>query len=87
VTSFGNCGSPNPIEDLAAIGGFGSKPQLLQRLDANADLVDRLADRIRSRDRAVDQDGKAVDRRESDQRAAECPDAGAQQLRLGNSGP
>ena len=63
-------------------GRLGGKPQLLQRLDADADLVGGLADRIRGRDRAVDQRAETTDRRGADQRAAERADAGAQQLRL-----
>jgi transposase InsO family protein len=61
---------------------LGGKPQLLQRLDADADLVGRLADRIRRGDRAVDQGSKATDRGDPDQRATERADAGAQQFCL-----
>jgi hypothetical protein len=45
---------------LLDAGGFGGKPQLLQRLDADADLVGGLADRIRRRDRAIDQRGETA---------------------------
>ena len=40
---------------LLDAGGLGGEAQLLQRLDADPDLVRGLADRIRRRDRAVDQ--------------------------------
>jgi hypothetical protein len=57
---------------------LGGKPQLLQGLDADPDLVRGLADRIRRRDRAIDQRSKATDRRGPDQRTAERAHAGAQ---------
>jgi hypothetical protein len=60
---------------------FG-KPQLLQRLDADPDLVRSLADRIRRRDGAIDQRAEAAGRRSADQRAAKGANAGAQQLGL-----
>jgi hypothetical protein len=41
-----------------------------------------LADRVRRRDRTIDQCPEATDRRGADQRAAQRADAGAQQLRL-----
>jgi hypothetical protein len=63
-------------------GGLGSEAQLLQRLHADADLVRGLADGIRRRGRAIDQCSEATDRRSTDERATECADAGAQQLRL-----
>jgi hypothetical protein len=62
--------------------GLGGKPQFLQRLDPDADLVGGLADRICRRDRAVDQRAETADRRGADERAAERANAGAQQLRL-----
>jgi hypothetical protein len=62
--------------------GFGSEAQLLQRLNADADLVRGLADRIRRRDRAIDQRTDSTDRRGADERAAQRPDPSAQQLRL-----
>jgi hypothetical protein len=52
------------------------------RLDADTDLVRGLADRIRRRDRAVDQGSKATDRRSAKERSAKGPNPGAQQLRL-----
>jgi lambda family phage tail tape measure protein len=58
------------------------KPQLLQRLHADTDFVGGLADRIRRRDRAIDQCSETTDRRGADDRAAERANAGAQQLRL-----
>jgi hypothetical protein len=61
---------------------LGGEPQFLQSLDADADLVGGLADRIRRRDRAIDQRSEPADRRSSDERATERADAGAQQLRL-----
>jgi hypothetical protein len=61
---------------------LGGEPQLLQRLDADPDLVRGLADRIRCRDRAVDQHAETTDRCSADEGAAQCADAGAQQLRL-----
>ena len=67
---------------LLDAGRLGGKPQLLQRFDADPDLVRGLADRIRRRDRAVDQRAEATDRRGADQRTAERANAGAQQLRL-----
>ena len=63
-------------------GRLGGEAQLLQRLDPDADLVGGLADRIRRRDRAIDQRAETTDRRSADQRATERADAGAQQLRL-----
>ena len=45
---------------------LGSEAQLLQRLDADPDLVRGLADRIRRRDRAIDQGGEAPDRCSAD---------------------
>src|SRR5919106_180669 len=63
-------------------GRLGGKPQLLQRLDADPDLVRGLADGIRRRDRAIDQRAEATDRRSPEQRATERADAGAQQLGL-----
>jgi len=60
---------------------FG-ETQLLQRLDADADLVGSLADRIRGGDRAVDQRGEAADSGDAGEGAAEGAHAGAQQLRL-----
>jgi hypothetical protein len=44
--------------------------------------VRRLADRIRRRDRAVDQRAEATDRRSVKERSAKGPNPGAQQLRL-----
>jgi hypothetical protein len=70
------------IQRLLDAGGLGGKPQLLQRLDADPDLVRGLADRIRRRDRAIDQGGEAADRRDPDQRATKRANAGAEQLRL-----
>ena len=67
---------------LLDAGRLGGEAQLLQRLDPDPDLVGGLADRIRRRDRAIDQRAEAADRRDPDQRAAERADAGAQQLRL-----
>jgi hypothetical protein len=67
---------------LLDAGRLRGKPQLLQRLDADPDLVRGLADRIRRRDRAVDQCSETSDRRSADQRTTERADAGAQQLRL-----
>ena len=67
---------------LLDAGRLGGEPQLLQRLDADPDLVGGLADRIGRRDRAIDQRAETADRRSADQRAAERADAGAQQLRL-----
>ena len=67
---------------LLDTGRFRGKPQLLQRLDADADLVGGLADRICRRDRAVDQRAETADRRGADQRTAERANPGAQQLRL-----
>ena len=67
---------------LLDAGRLGGEPQLLQRLDADPDLVRGLADRIRRRDRAVDQRGETADRGGADERATERADAGAQQLRL-----
>jgi hypothetical protein len=66
---------------------LGGEAQLLQRLDPDADLVGGLADRIRGRDRTIDQRAKTTDRRSPDQRATECADAGAQQLRLATEAP
>jgi hypothetical protein len=56
--------------------------QFLQGLDADPDLVGSLADRIRGRDRAIDQGGEAPNRSSANQRASERANAGAQQLRL-----
>ena len=61
---------------------LGGKPQLLQRLDPDADLVRGLTDRIRCRDRAIDQRAETTDRRSANQRTAERANAGAQQFRL-----
>jgi hypothetical protein len=63
-------------------GRLGSEAQLLQRLDPHPDLVCGLADRIRGRDRAIDQRSETTDRRGADKGATERADARAQQLRL-----
>jgi hypothetical protein len=63
-------------------GRFSGKPQFLERLDADPDLVRGLADRIRRRDGAVDKRREPTDRRDAEQRAAERANAGAQQLGL-----
>jgi hypothetical protein len=44
---------------LLDAGGLGGEAQLLQRLDANPDRIGGLGDRIRCRDRAIDQCGEA----------------------------
>jgi hypothetical protein len=62
--------------------GLGREPQRLQGPDCDADLVGGLADRVRRRDRAVDQRGEAADGGDAKGRAAEGPNTGAQQLRL-----
>jgi hypothetical protein len=67
---------------LLDAGGLSREAQLLQGLHADADLVGRLADRIRRRDRAIDQRADATDRRSADKRAAQRADPRAQQLRL-----
>jgi hypothetical protein len=67
---------------LLDAGRLGGEAQLLQRLDADADLVRGLADRIRRRDRAVDQCPEPADRRGTQERPAERANAGPQQLRL-----
>ena len=67
---------------LLDAGRLGGEAQLLQRLDADPDLVGGLADGIGRRDRAIDQRGEAADRGDAGERAAERADAGAQQLRL-----
>jgi hypothetical protein len=56
--------------------------QLLQRLDADPDLVRGLADCVRRRDRAIDQCGESAHGGHAGERAAEGADPGAQQLRL-----
>ena len=61
---------------------LSSEPQLLQRLHAHPDLVGGLANRVRCRDRVVDQCSQTADRRDPDQRATKRGDAGAQQLCL-----
>jgi hypothetical protein len=60
----------------------GRETQLLQRLVANTDLIRGLADRIRRRDRAVDQRREPADRGHARERAAQRTDAGPQQLGL-----
>jgi hypothetical protein len=67
---------------LLEAGCLGGKPQLLQRLHADPDLVGGLADRIRRRDGSIDQGSEAAHRGHSSERHAERPDTGAQQLRL-----
>jgi hypothetical protein len=67
---------------LLDAGRLGGKAQLLQRLDADPDLVRGLADGIRGRDGAIDQRSETTDRRSADKGATERADAGAQQLRL-----
>jgi len=58
-----------------------STPEALAA-NADADLVGGLADRIRRRERAIDEGSKAAECRGADQRAANGANAGAQQLRL-----
>jgi choline dehydrogenase-like flavoprotein len=67
---------------LLDAGGLGGEAQLLQRLDADNDLVRGLTDRIGCADRAIDQRCKPTDRCDPDQRAAQRANARAQQLRL-----
>jgi hypothetical protein len=61
---------------------LGGETQLLECLHTDADLVGRLADGIRRRDRAVDQRREAANRRHTRERATQRADAGAQQLGL-----
>jgi hypothetical protein len=72
---------------LLGPGRLGGKPQLLQSLDPDPDLVRGLADRIRRRDRAIDQRREPTDRGNARERAAERADARAQQLRLPAEAP
>jgi hypothetical protein len=67
---------------LLDAGGLGSEAQLLQRLDADPDLVGGLADGIRGRDRTVDQRRETADRGDASECHAQRPDTGTQQLRL-----
>jgi hypothetical protein len=59
-----------------------SEAQLLQCLDTDTDLVGGLADRVRRRDRAIDQRAETTDRRRPEERTTQRADARAQQLRL-----
>ena len=67
---------------LLAARRLGGEAQLLQRLDADPDLIGGLADGVRRPDRAINKRGEPADRRGPDQRTAERANAGAQQLRL-----
>jgi len=51
---------------LLDAGRLSGEPQLLQRLDTDADRVGGLADGIGRRDGSIDQGRKATDRRDPD---------------------
>jgi hypothetical protein len=63
-------------------GRLGREAEFLERLDPDADLVGRLADRIGCADRAVDEGSEPADGGHSGERAAQRANAGAQQLGL-----
>ncbi len=67
---------------LLDTGRLGGEAQLLQRLDPHADLVSGLADRIRGRDRTIDQGAETADGGDPGECAAQRADAGTQQLGL-----
>jgi hypothetical protein len=67
---------------LLDAGRLSGEAQLLQRLDPHADLVRGLADRVRRRDRPIDQRREPADGGDAGERDAKRADTGAQQLCL-----
>ncbi len=65
---------------LLDTGELGRVTQFLQGLDADADLVGRLAHRVSGADRPVDQGGQTADCGDAGKRATEGPHADPQRL-------